>query len=462
MSWRAQAKGKCVEVSSVGSIDEVFEHVDAALTKHVPALKVKAGTDAKTAVSSPAATDAIPAAAASLPEGSKIVFVLGGPGSGKGTQCDKILAEYADLGVHHFSAGVPANLGCTPSYPWASTMSGSQGYCNMFAFTECNVSLPQSLPSHLEHYFAAGDLLRDAVKNGNTELEAIMKEGKLVPMETTIGLLKDAMIASGGSTFLIDGFPRALDQAEAFEAGIQPCDTVLFFDCSEEAMRERLLERGKTSGRADDNEETIVKRFHTFVEQSKPVVDVYKTKGKCHDISAMRTPDEVFVDVKAALDICLRHGAPAPAAAAAAEEHAATEPAPAEAKAGAAASLPEGSKIVFVLGGPGSGKGTQCEKIIAHYSNVSHFSAGTLLPLPSSTCACARAQTRQCACVHAASLFFVVTTVVKTAFFVTFPVLCRYELVLPVGRRLAIGRHLWSVVTLHRQIRYEARPFIDH
>ena len=68
-----------------------------------------------------------------------------------------------------------------------------------------------------------------------------MKEGKLVPMEVTIRLLKDAMIASGAKTFLIDGFPRAWDQAECFESSIQPCSAVLFFDCSEQAMRERLL-----------------------------------------------------------------------------------------------------------------------------------------------------------------------------------------------------------------------------
>lgn len=61
-------------------------------------------------------------------------------------------------------------------------------------------------------HLSAGDLLRDAVKNGNTELEAIMREGKLVPMDVTIALLRAAMVASGGSTFLIDGFPRALDQ----------------------------------------------------------------------------------------------------------------------------------------------------------------------------------------------------------------------------------------------------------
>lgn len=66
-------------------------------------------------------------------------------------------------------------------------------------------------------HFSAGDLLREAVKNGNTELEAIMKEGKLVPVEVTIQLLKDAMLASDGSVFLIDGFPRALDQADVFE-----------------------------------------------------------------------------------------------------------------------------------------------------------------------------------------------------------------------------------------------------
>lgn len=74
-------------------------------------------------------------------------------------------------------------------------------------------------------HFSAGDLLREAVKNGNTELEAIMKEGKLVPVAVTIGLLKDAMIASDGSVFLIDGFPRAMDQAEVFEK--QVCDLLL-------------------------------------------------------------------------------------------------------------------------------------------------------------------------------------------------------------------------------------------
>ena len=64
-------------------------------------------------------------------------------------------------------------------------------------------------------------------------------------------------------------------------AQIRPCDMVLAMDCSEDAMRERLLERGMTSGRTDDNEETIVKRFRTFVEQSQPVIEHFKVRTKC-------------------------------------------------------------------------------------------------------------------------------------------------------------------------------------
>lgn len=64
---------------------------------------------------------------------------------------------------------------------------------------------------------------------------------------------------------------------------IKECNMVLAFDCPEETMRERLLARGQSSGRADDNEETIVKRFHTFLEQSKPVIDLYKVLPLIHE-----------------------------------------------------------------------------------------------------------------------------------------------------------------------------------
>jgi hypothetical protein len=67
-------------------------------------------------------------------------------------------------------------------------------------------------------------------------------------------------------------------------------------------MEERLLKRGQTSGRADDNSETIRKRFKTFVEQSKPVIDHYLALGKCHNISAVDAPDAVFQKVQAAVE----------------------------------------------------------------------------------------------------------------------------------------------------------------
>ena len=110
------------------------------------------------------------------------------------------------------------------------------------------------------------------------------------------------MVKSGDKQFLIDGFPRALDQAECFEQMVKPCEKVLFFDCPEEEMERRLLKRGETSGRSDDNADTIRKRFRTFVEQSLPVIDHYEQQAKVFKISAVPTPDQVFVEVQKALD----------------------------------------------------------------------------------------------------------------------------------------------------------------
>jgi adenylate kinase len=184
-------------------------------------------------------------------EGKEIVFVLGGPGSGKGTQCARIVEEF---GHTHLSTG---------------------------------------------------DLLRDEVASGSplgTACQTLMTEGKLVSQEIIISLLKAAMVKSDGTKFLIDGFPRAMDQAEMFEAKVAVCDKVLFFDCPLETMTERLLKRGETSGRADDNLETIQKRFDTFTSQSLPVVTHFEAQNKCFKISSIPGPDEVYPVVKAALE----------------------------------------------------------------------------------------------------------------------------------------------------------------
>ena len=88
---------------------------------------------------------------------------------------------------------------------------------------------------------------------------------------------------SGSKGFLIDGYPREVAQGQEFEKAIAPCTKIIYFEVSDETMTSRLLNRGKTSGRADDNEETIKKRLDTFHQHSKPVVQAYN--DKCVQVS---------------------------------------------------------------------------------------------------------------------------------------------------------------------------------
>ena len=178
-----------------------------------------------------------------------VVYILGGPGSGKGTQSANLVRDY---GFNHLSAG---------------------------------------------------DLLREEQDNEESEygqmIKDHIKDGLIVPMEVTVKLLEKAMRSKMGSSesggkFLIDGFPRKMDQAVFFEQSVCPSRCTLFLDCPEDVMRERLLNRGKTSGRSDDNEESIVKRFKTFVETSMPVVEMFEKEDKVIKVSAVGSPNEVY------------------------------------------------------------------------------------------------------------------------------------------------------------------------
>ncbi|KAK6754861.1 hypothetical protein RB195_013688 [Necator americanus] len=246
--------------------------------------------------------------------GVPIFFIVGGPGSGKGTQCEKIVAKY---GLSHLSSG---------------------------------------------------DLLRDEVKSGSprgTQLTKIMEAGELVPLEVVLDLIKEAMlkeVAKGSKGFLIDGYPREVKQGEQFENEIQEARSVIFFDVSEDILVERLLHRAKTSGRADDNMETIKKRLHTFTTATAPVVDYYEKKKKLIRIEAKGTVDEIFAVVSKHLDQVMGKSALSVE-----RKHIDLTPLK-------KANVP----IFFIVGGPGSGKGTQCEKIVAKYG-LSHLSSGDLL-----------------------------------------------------------------------------------
>ncbi len=89
-----------------------------------------------------------------------------------------------------------------------------------------------------------------------------------------------------------------MDQALKFEESVCPSKFTLFFDCPEDVMQQRLINRGKTSGRADDNAESIKKRFRTFVETSMPVVDYFDKAGKVVKVSAAEGPEEIYAEVK--------------------------------------------------------------------------------------------------------------------------------------------------------------------
>ncbi|KAM4605103.1 UMP-CMP kinase [Polymixia lowei] len=105
--------------------------------------------------------------------------------------------------------------------------------------------------------------------------------------------------------FLIDGFPRNEDNLQGWTTVMDDkadIKFVLFFDCGNEVCIDRCLERGKSSGRTDDNRESLEKRIQTYLQSTRPIIDQYEKKGKVRTVDASRGVDEVFTDVKAILD----------------------------------------------------------------------------------------------------------------------------------------------------------------
>ena len=151
-------------------------------------------------------------------------------------------------------------------------------------------------------HLSAGDLLRAEQERPGSQygelIKTYIKEGRIVPMEVTIALLENEMLASGQDRFLIDGFPRKMDQALKFEEAVVPSKFTLYFECPEEVMLKRLMKRGETSGRADDNIESIQKRFRVFTETSFPVIEYFGKSDKVHKVSCVDSPELVYARVK--------------------------------------------------------------------------------------------------------------------------------------------------------------------
>lgn len=185
------------------------------------------------------------------------IVIFGAPGSGKGTQSDKIIAEY---GVEHISTG---------------------------------------------------DVLRAEIKN-NTELgqtaAKYINDGKLVPDSLIVDMLASTLDAKGKDIkgVIFDGFPRTIAQAEALNVMLaergQQVSTVIGLEVEDEELIKRIILRGKTSGRADDNEETAKKRLATYYSQTLPLKDFYIKEGKYAKIEGMGSIDEIYASIHNAIE----------------------------------------------------------------------------------------------------------------------------------------------------------------
>src|SRR5574344_2865795 len=179
------------------------------------------------------------------------VVIFGAPGSGKGTQSERIVEKF---GINHISTG---------------------------------------------------DVLRAEIKNG-TELGKTAKgyidQGQLIPDELMIDILAsvfDSFKDSKGVIF--DGFPRTIAQAEALKAMLaergQSVSVMLDLDVPEEELMTRLIKRGQESGRADDNEETIKKRLVVYHSQTAPLIDWYKQEGQYAHIHGSGRLEDITAEI---------------------------------------------------------------------------------------------------------------------------------------------------------------------
>lgn len=185
------------------------------------------------------------------------LILFGPPGSGKGTQSDKLVSKY---GLVHLSTG---------------------------------------------------NLLREEIQQQTPlglEAKSFMDKGQLVPDEVVIGMVGSYFDRHKEAIgFLFDGFPRTVAQAKALDSLLEnkktDIDAVLALHVTEEELIKRLLNRGKTSGRSDDtNEEVIRKRFAVYNNETSLVAEHYKKSNKFQPIKGEGTVDEIFHEISKAID----------------------------------------------------------------------------------------------------------------------------------------------------------------
>jgi adenylate kinase len=162
------------------------------------------------------------------------------------------------------------------------------------------------------YHISTGDLFRSELKNETplgVEAKKYMDKGELVPDEVTIGMLSNKLDEYAGKVdgFIFDGFPRTQPQAEALDKLLDLKNTsislVLALDVEEDEIVHRIKERGKSSGRVDDLDDSIIRnRFKVYLKETAQVADHYKKVDKVVSLNGVGEIDEIFDALKAAIN----------------------------------------------------------------------------------------------------------------------------------------------------------------
>ncbi|CAM4287739.1 adenylate kinase [Aquirufa beregesia] len=152
-------------------------------------------------------------------------------------------------------------------------------------------------------HLSTGDLLRAEITAGTDlglEAKKLMDQGILVPDSVVIGMIENKLNENKGAAgFIFDGFPRTVAQAEALDTLLEghqlSIKHMISLEVNQEELTQRLLERGKTSGRPDDqNEDLIRKRVQEYGEKTAPVAGYYASQGKFQGIDGIGEIEEIF------------------------------------------------------------------------------------------------------------------------------------------------------------------------
>lgn len=160
-------------------------------------------------------------------------------------------------------------------------------------------------------HISTGDLLRSAVKAGTPlgeEAKVVMAAGQLVSDQVMLGILEERLAADDvGDGFILDGYPRTLRQADALANLLkrvgQPLDAVVELRVPAEHIIARTRKRFEAEGRADDEPETVRKRLDVFAKQTAPVVDFYRQHGQLQEVDGVGSIGDVYDRILAVLPL---------------------------------------------------------------------------------------------------------------------------------------------------------------